>query len=97
MAAPLKARGAKSRANLKRGGQKGRTAQKIAEDKAARKLARRLLSDPQYLKGLRRRLRTGVIQPGVEAMLYYYAHGKPAETVEAKVITPVRITHEYTE
>lgn len=96
MASPLQARGAKSRANLKRGGSPGRPKSTV-EDKRARKLARRLLSDPQYLKGLRRRLRTGTVQPGVEAMLWYYAEGKPAETVEAKVVTPVRITHEYSE
>lgn len=97
MAEPLKARGAKSRANLKRGGAKGGDTRPTEKDKEVRRLSRALLTDPQYRKRLIARLRDGAIQPGVEAMLWYYAYGKPLETVETKQIVPVRIEHKYSE
>lgn len=95
MAAPLKAPGAKSIANLKRGGQKPPSkASKTVTDEA-RKLSKKLLGDPAYRKTLKKRLRAGTIQPGVEALLYYYAYGKPKETVEAHEATTVKIVHQY--
>jgi hypothetical protein len=93
MARPLHARGAKSKANLRRGGP-GRP-RLTEQDKEVRKISKRLLSSPAYMKKLKQRLESGAIQPGVEAMLFYYAYGKPQESVEVKQVVPVRITHEY--
>ena len=96
---PTKARGARSRANLKRGGQPPplkRTPEEKAQEKEARKIARKLL-DPTYQRNLKKRLREGKAQPGVEVAIWQYAFGKPVETIETKQITPVRISHEYTE
>lgn len=93
VASPLNARGAKSLANLKRGGQKGGPKKTITDE--ARRLSRKLLSDPTYRKTLIARLRSGTIQPGVEALLYYFAYGKPKETVETVPPSDVRIIHEY--
>jgi hypothetical protein len=94
VANPAMARGAKSKANLKRGGSKGRP-KVTAEDKEVRRVSKKLLNDPQYRKRLLERLREGSIQPGVEAMLWYYAHGKPQETIETKNPTPVKLVMEY--
>lgn len=47
-----------------------------------RELARELVEDPDYLKRLRTRLLDGTLGPGVEQMLWAYAHGKPKESVE---------------
>lgn len=96
MGSPLKARGAKSQANLKRGGQPGR-AKTTEQEKEVRRISKKLLTDPVYRKKLTERLRSGSIQPGVEAMLWYYAFGKPPETVETKQVVPVTIKHEYSE
>ena len=96
MASPLKARGAKSLANLKRGGNPP-PRKRTAEDEEIRRVSKKLLKDPAYQKTLRRRLRAGTIQPGVESMLYYYAFGKPKEIIEATQVVPVKIVHEYAE
>lgn len=61
----------------------------------SRKLSRRLLSDPAYRATLRKRLREGTIQPGVEMGLWYYAYGKPRETIETHEATTVTIEHVY--
>lgn len=95
MASPLAARSGKSLANLKRGGQKPPSAAKRAQVDESKKIARKLLKDPTYRKILMKRLRTGTIQPGVEALLYYYAYGKPKETVESTQVVPIKIVHQY--
>lgn len=95
MASPLHARGAKSLANLKRGGQKPPTKQKRAQTDECRRISRKLLADPTYRKNLIKRLREGSIQPGVEAMLWYYGYGKPRESVEVEQKTDVKIVHQY--
>jgi len=94
---PLLARGAKSKANLRKGGpgRPKKTAEQKAADRKVKEIANKLLGDPTYVRMLKRRLRSGAIQPGVEAMLWYYAHGKPTEIIETKQITPVRVVHEY--
>ena len=96
---PNMARGAKSRANLKRGGQHGRvqTPAKQKHDAEIMRLSKQLLLDPTYRRNLRSRLRSGRLQPGVEVALYYYAFGKPKEVVETIQPVPVRIVHEYDE
>lgn len=97
MASPLKARGAKSRANLRKGNpHKGKSAALVAQEKEAQKIARKLL-DPKYLANLKARLATGKIQPGVEVAIWQYAYGRPKELIETKQIVPIRISHEYTE
>lgn len=47
----------------------------------ARDRARELVDDPTYQANLKERLKTGLIAPGVEAMLWHYAHGKPPDTL----------------
>ena len=47
-----------------------------------RQVARSLIEDEVYLRRLRERLHSGEVSPPVETMLWYYAFGKPAETVE---------------
>ena len=96
MGSPLLTRGAKSKANLKKGGQPGRK-KTTEQEKEVRRISKTLLGDPAYRKRLIERLRSGAIQPGVEAMLWYYAFGKPPETVETKQVVPVTIKHEYSE
>lgn len=95
MASPLAARGAKSLANLKKGGREGKRPPKKSVTDEARKLSKKLLSDPAYRRMLIKRLRQGTIQPGVEALLYYFAYGKPKETVETVPPGDVKIIHEY--
>jgi hypothetical protein len=98
--APTMSRGAKSRKNLKQGGRHGRppqTAEQKAEDKLATKIAKKLLLDPVYVAGLAERLNSGRCQPGVEVAVWQYAFGRPIEKIETKDVTPIRISHEYSE
>lgn len=48
----------------------------------AKKICTRLVSDTGYQKKLRTRLIAGDLAPAVECMLWYYAVGKPKETLE---------------
>ena len=89
MAHPLKRRGAKSRANLRKTAGPGRP-KLTADDREVRRISKKLL-DPVYLRNLKARLREGKCQPGVEAMVWYFAHGKPPEVIETKQVVPVRI------
>ena len=41
-----------------------------------------IVNDPTYQKNLLARLRAGTAAPGVECMCWYFAHGKPTETLE---------------
>lgn len=45
-------------------------------------LAQKLLADRTYFTNFKKRLRLGTLPPTVEAMLWYYAFGKPVETVQ---------------
>jgi hypothetical protein len=56
-------------------GSRNKASQEIAQ------LARRLLSDRPYRRHLKARLRDGTA-PHIEALLYYYAYGKPVERHE---------------
>lgn len=47
-----------------------------------REVARKLVEDPVYQKRLRIRMLKGKLAPGVEALLWHYAYGKPKETHE---------------
>jgi len=91
---PLAARGAKSKANLRKGGP-GRH-KRVVLDEVVRKFSRKALTDSTYRKTLLKRLREGTIQPGTEALLYYYAYGKPRESVEVQAGPGlVKIEHVY--
>jgi hypothetical protein len=91
---PNKVRGAKSFANLQKGGTPVKKGTKL-KDKEVVRITKKMLADPVYRRTLMARLRTGKIQPGVEVMLWYYGWGKPAETIETKQVIPVRLVHEY--
>ncbi len=45
----------------------------------ARELTQRLLTDPDYVTSLERRLKQGKLAPAMEALLWQYAFGKPKE------------------
>ncbi len=48
-----------------------------------RELARELTTgNPEYMAGLRRRLKAGKLAPAVESLLFHYGWGKPKEQVE---------------
>jgi len=95
-----KARGKSGNRNLRRGGQDRqanppKTKEQKARDAEIRKITRRLLLDKTYQDNLKERLRSGKIQPGVEVALYYYAFGKPPDSVDSRPPTPIRLVHEY--
>lgn len=97
---PNNARGAKSRANLKRTagpGRPKRTTEEKAREKEAQRTALRLLTDPKYVRGLRDRLNSGKCQPGVEVAVWHYAYGKPKDVLETKTPPSITIRHSYEE
>jgi hypothetical protein len=49
-----------------------------------KELARRMLTDPEYLQALKVRLKRGTAQ-AVEVQLYQFAYGKPKETIDMNV------------
>ena len=57
----------------------------------ARKLALRLVSDPDYVTSLERRLKEGKLSPAIEALLWQYAFGKPKEHTPSESL-PVKFT-----
>jgi hypothetical protein len=61
------------------GRQKGTPNKATAEAKAA---ALKILADPLYWAKLLERAQEGKLHPGVEVMLWHYAHGKPTEHIE---------------
>lgn len=52
------------------------------ETKDRRELATRFVQDVEYQDALRQRLIAGTASAAVETMLWYYAYGKPKETVD---------------
>lgn len=64
-------------------------------DRMVKKLAKRLVYDKEYQRTIQVKLRDGTLHPSVQILLWYYAAGKPKETVETRQITPVRIEHVY--
>jgi hypothetical protein len=81
---------------LLRGGSPGRP--KGVPNKATQEikaLAQRLLKDREYRKLFRARLRDGELSPGVEAMLYHYAFGKPADTLKLDGDLPLPTIHNH--
>lgn len=51
----------------------------------ARKIAENILFDDAYLSNLKRRACAGVLNSGMEQMLWAYVFGKPQETVNVNV------------
>ena len=47
-----------------------------------RAFAERLVNDPDYLASVEARAKAGKLQPGIEQMIWYYAIGKPRESLE---------------
>ena len=58
--------------------------------------ARAIVDDPSYRKGLKTRVETGKA-PHMEPLLWHYAHGKPADTVElqGRVDVVTRVVHQH--
>jgi hypothetical protein len=48
-------------------------------------LCRKILGSAEYLSSIETRVRVGTLPPTVEAMLWHYAYGKPAENVNLNV------------
>ena len=75
--APANRRGAKSRANLKRGGIQQHLARKTPAQRAAQKavedqgkeICAKLVNDPRYVESLAKRLFEGRCQPGVDVRI----------------------------
>jgi hypothetical protein len=47
-----------------------------------REFAERLCNDAEYLANLEARAKAGRLPPGVEILLWHYAHGRPKEVLE---------------
>jgi hypothetical protein len=62
---------------------------RIAE---AREFAELVVSDPQYRQNLLERARKGLLHPSVELVLYYYAFGKPVESLSIEDTTPIDLS-----
>lgn len=58
----------------------------------AKEVCSALVDDPEYLEALRTRLLSGTLAPGVEALLWHYAKGKPREIVEHQAASVGQIT-----
>jgi hypothetical protein len=90
-------RNSNSLRNLKRGGSPGRpkgVPNKITVE--ARDLAQKLLDDPKYADGFKKRLLAGELAPALESMVWHYAYGKPIERLEVDAPEPVQvISHFY--
>jgi hypothetical protein len=69
---------------------------KQVEDANFRKVARKMLSNPKYLKTVQERLNDCTLHPSVHVALLYYAYDKPTEHIEKTEVTPVRIEHRFT-
>lgn len=72
------------------------TAESALAKKAA-KVARKLTSDPAYLKVLQEQLRSGKAHPSVQTMLWDRGWGKTKEVIETQQVVPVTIVHEFAE
>ena len=61
----------------------------------AKALCRDLLSSEKYQRGFERRLEAGTLPPALETLIWHYAQGKPAETVDVNVMAIGRIIDEF--
>jgi hypothetical protein len=53
----------------------------VPSQKSAQAFCRKLIDDPAYQTQLHIRWRNGTIHPTLEVMIWHYAHGKPAGTL----------------
>lgn len=67
------------------------------DDKAAQKMALKMMNDPVYRKTLMKKLRECTLHPSVHVAYLYMAYGRPKESVEVQQVVPVKIEHIYTE
>ena len=73
-----------SLANLKRGGPGRPRGVQNKATKEIRDAARAIVEDAGYVESLKRRVTAGKA-PHMETLLFHYAYGKPAETVNLRV------------
>ena len=73
----------------------GRGAGRIPADDPGRKFWIKMLKRPAFIKALESKIDDMTIHPSVLVAGFYYAHGKPRETIDVKQIVPVKIVHEY--
>ncbi len=66
-------------------------------DDPGRKFWIKMLKRPAFIKALEAKMDDCTIHPSVLVAGFYYAHGKPRETIEVKQIVPVKIVHQYTD
>ena len=64
----------------KKGGRKPGTLNKGTLE--AKAIFEQIIHDPEYLKNLADRLKSGKVHPGVEKMAWEYVHGKTPDKVE---------------
>lgn len=79
----IRKKSGRNTSGLKRGGSPGRpkgVPNKVTTE--AREAANALVDDPVYREKLLKDLRERRLAPAIEAMLWYYAKGKPKETIE---------------
>lgn len=80
--------------NLKRGNlvnNKGRSKEARKEAEEVRKISKKLITDKVYQAKLIEKLQDGTLHPSMQAMLWYFAFGKPMETQDEKTPVPVRL------
>lgn len=61
------------------------------QTREVRAMAKRLVEDPAYLRGLATRLRAGRAAH-MEPLLWHYAHGKPRETVQVEGVVQMQMS-----
>ena len=76
----IKPRRGRKKGTPKTGGRTKGTPNKATVE--VREAARQLVEDPEYRENLAKRIRAGIAAPGMEALLWHYAYGKPKELVE---------------
>ena len=57
-----------------------------------KRIAQSIIHDPGYLAGLKRRIMNGRA-PHMEQLLFYYAHGKPTESLKVEATLNVIVSH----
>ena len=57
-----------------------------------KRIAQAIIHDPGYLEGLKRRVMSGRA-PHMEQLLFYYAHGKPSESLKVEATLNVIVSH----
>ena len=66
-----------------------------AEEEAARKFCLSLVNSAQFRATLKQKMDDCTAHPSLMTNVFYYAWGKPRETIDVKQIVPVKIVHQY--